>query len=325
MKILVTGASGFIGSNLTERLLKKGHELIGIDKDFEKRYLLNKVIPKEIKMEKKSLNKITDNFSMIWDDINNISSYYYVLDNVDEVYHLAASADIKISFKNPKIDFKNNVLGTNEILEMMRKKEIKKLVFSSSSAIYGECGVYPTPETVTNVRPISLYGSSKLASEVFMHVYSDLYNIKTWIFRFANVVGRHEHRGVIPDFYRKLKQNPKELEILGDGNQQKSYFDVSDCVNGLIEIPKMDGNKGSEVYNLGYETTIKVKDLADVVSDELSLSPEYKFTGGDRGWKGDIPVSILDISKALKAGWKPKYDVEKAIRRTVNYLQETLE
>lgn len=307
MRTLVTGASGFIGSNLVETLLGQGKKVIGIDIDKNKKYLLSECIDKK-------------NFEIIWDDINNIENYLNRLNDIDEVYHLAASADIRRSYEEPGIDLKNNVLGTNAVLEVIRKKEIKKLVFSSSSSIYGETKVIPTPEEVSNIKPISMYGASKLANEAFIHSYSDLYGIKAWMFRFANVVGRHEHRGVIIDFVNKLKKDSSELEILGDGNQTKSYFDVSDCVNGLINIPLKDSNTSSEIYNLGNMETIKVKKLAKVVCDELDVNPKFKYTGGDRGWKGDVPNTILSVDKALNVGWKPKYSCEEAIRRTVKYL-----
>lgn len=320
MKLLVTGASGFIGSNLVERLLKDGHKIVGIDNDYTKRHLLNKVIPKNEKMYIMQANRISDNFSMIWDDINNISKYYFALDGIDEVYHLAASADIRASYQDPTLDLKNNVQGTNVILELMRKKDIKKLIFSSSSAIYGITKETPTPENIPDIRPISMYGASKLANEAFIHAYSDLYNIKSWMFRFANVVGNHQHRGVVHDFIHKLKSNKEELEILGDGKQEKSYFDVSDCVSGLVDIPRKDNNNSVGIYNLGNTEIMNVRDLAKIVCDKLKASPMFKFTGGDRGWPGDVPSTILSIDKALAVGWKPKYSCEESIERAVDWF-----
>ena len=307
MKILVTGASGFIGSNLVEKLISDGNDVIGIDNDKEKKHLLRDVID-------------SNNFDIIWDDINNIDKYQKKLNDIEEVYHLAASADVQKSFTDPTLDLKNNVLGTNAVLELIRKKDIKKLVFSSSSSIYGVTKITPTPEDVPDIRPVSMYGASKLANEAFINAYSDLYGIKAWMFRFANVVGRHMHRGVIFDFCKKLENNDKELEILGDGNQEKSYFDASDCIDALISVPTKDKNALVEIYNLGNTETIKVMDLAKIVCDELKVSPTFKYTGGDRGWPGDTPYTILSIEKALKVGWKPKYSCEESIRRTVKYL-----
>jgi UDP-glucose 4-epimerase len=317
---LVTGAAGFIGSNLTERLLKQGHKVIGIDIDTKKRDNLK--IPETMHVIKNGVNFVSKKFTMIWDDINSIERYSEYLNDIDIVYHLAASADIRRSFTEPTLDLHNNVNGTSAVLELIRKKGIKKLVFSSSSAVYGISPVVPTPEDMPNLRPISLYGSSKLANEAFIYAYSDLYGIKAWMFRFANVVGKNEHRGVIFDLVKKLNANQKTLEILGDGNQEKSFFDVSDCVDGLIEIPKRDKNKSVEVYNLGNTKTVKIKKLAEIVCDEIGVNPKFKFTGGDRGWPGDAPFTILSIKKALKTNWKLNYDVEESIRRTVRWMFE---
>ncbi len=295
MKILVTGSSGFIGRNLVETLLEKGYSVIGIDKN--------------------KSQSMDDNFEFIHDNINYIDLYSKNFDDVDEVYHLAASADIKKSFLNTRMDLENNVVGTHSVLELMRKKDIKNLAFASSSAVYGISKEIPTPETA-ELMPINLYGASKLAGENFVDTYSEIYGIKQRTFRFAQVVGKYEHRGVIVDFFNKLQKNKNELEILGDGNQNKSYFDVSDCVNAMLLIKKVGK------YNLGNYETIKVTKLADIICDELNVKPVYKYTGGTSGWKGDTPYCILLIEKALKEGWKPKYNCEEAIRRTVRYLND---
>jgi len=320
MNTIVTGASGFIGSNLLKTLLEKGNRVIGIDKDINKYYLIEDLC--QDKLPSFGINFIDKNFNMIYDNINNIEQYAHAFSNVEIVYHLAASADIRKSFKDPMLDLENNVIGTNSVLELLRKRDIKNLVFSSSSSIYGITKVVPTPEDVPDIRPISMYGASKLANEAFISAYCDLYGIKAWVFRFANVVGRNQHRGVIFDFVKKLNDNQFELIILGDGNQEKSFFDVEDCVSGLLDIPKKDNNKSMEIYNLGNKETMKVKDLARIVCEEIGVSPEFKYTGGDRGWEGDTPYTILSIQKALKVGWKPKYDCRESIKRTVRWLFE---
>ena len=319
-KILITGNAGFIGSNLTERLLKQGNKVVGIDIDTKKRNNLK--IPDGMRIYNHDINFISKKFTMIWDDINNIERYHFALDDIDEVYHLAASADIRRSFMEPTLDLHNNVNGTSAVLELIRKKNIKKLIFSSSSAVYGIAKVTPTPEFVPDIRPISLYGASKFANEAFIHAYSDLYGIKAWMFRFANVIGKNEHRGVIFDLIKKLNTNQKTLEILGDGKQEKSFFDVEDCVSGLIGIPQKDKNKSVEIYNLGNNKTIRIKELAEIVCDEIGVKPKFKFTGGDRGWAGDAPFTILSIDKALETGWKLHYNIEESIRRTVRWMFE---
>lgn len=320
-KVLVTGAAGFIANNLIEELLKKGYCVVGMDKEFNQERQ-NLSVPNGSKIFKLSSNVISKNYTFIWDDINNINHYYYVLDNIDTVYHLAASADIRQSLTDTLLDIRNNVIGTHSILEYMRENNVKKLVFSSSSAIYGENPPIPTPEDVGNIKPISLYGASKLANEAFISAYCSLYDMKAWVFRFANVIGKYQHRGVIHDFCDKIKKKPNVLEILGNGQQRKSYFDVDDVVRALLEIPKnCPLVNTSEVFNLGNKETITIKELADIVCNEIGVKPIYTYTGGDRGWVGDAPFTVLSIKKAQKFGWKPTLNCKKAIIKTVGLMK----
>jgi UDP-glucose 4-epimerase len=308
--ILVTGSAGFIASNLCEHLLcedlvhSKNVELIGMDWDKSRKAFLIPCFKSK-------------NFSMIWDDINHIEDHMIRLRDVDTIYHLAAAADIRSSLKDTNQDLKNNTIGTHSILEFMRKKDIKNLVFSSTSSIYGIAQITPTPEDMPDIRPISQYGASKLACEAFIHSYCSLYGMRARIYRFANVLGKNMHRGVIWDFIHKLQSNPNELEILGDGRQTKSLFDVSDCIRGLVELSRSDGDRPVEIYNLGNTATTTVRRIADTVCADLGMHPTYKFSGGDRGWNGDTPYTILSIAKAQKAGWSPTYDNYDCIHRTV--------
>ncbi|MEM0466999.1 MAG: GDP-mannose 4,6-dehydratase [Candidatus Thermoplasmatota archaeon] len=308
MKYLVTGGAGFIGSNLVDTLmLEHPEKIVVIDnlrtgkKDFIKDHLTKK------------------NFTFLKNDIKRVQSFPN--ETFDWVFHLAANADIRGGIHNTKVDLEENVIGTHCVLEFMRKHDCKKLVFASSSALYGETTVLPTPENVPDIKPISFYGASKIAAEHFISSYCSTYGMQSWMFRFANVVGKRCTHGVIPDFVAKLKKNPRELEILGDGNQTKSYFDVSDCVAGLINIPRVDTWVVAEAYNLANTETIQVKDLAPIVVDEMGLkNVKYRFTGGDRGWIGDVPVTILSFEKAKKAGWRTTLSLEQTVRRTVRYL-----
>jgi len=306
MKNLVTGCVGFIGSNLVEYLLNKGIEVIGIDIDKSREHLL----PDH------------KNFTMIWDSIRYLDYYHETFKGVDTIYHLAAASDIARSSINPAYDLAENVVGTHVILETMRKRNIKNMIFTSTSVVYGEDAPRPTPESGIDFDPTSQYGASKCCVESFIHAYVHVYGIKAWIFRFGNVIGRNQHRGVIYDFLNKLKVNPKELEILGDGKQIKSYVHVSDCISAMDWIPKNDGNKGVETYNLAIHDYKNVTELADILCDELGIKPKYNYTGGDRGWVGDVPIVMLDATKALSTGWKPKLNCEEAIRRTVRELSE---
>lgn len=308
MKYLVTGGAGFIGSNLVDTLLENDPEkIVAVDnfrtgkKDFIKAQMKNKNY-KFIDMDIKKCELFPD-------------------ESFDWIFHLAANADIRGGLQNTRADLEENVIGTHSVLEFMRKKDIQNLVFASSSALYGETEIIPTPEDLPNIQPISFYGASKIAAEHFVSSYCFTYGMKSWMFRFANVVGKRSTHGVIPDFVKKLQNNPNELEILGNGLQTKSYFDVSDCVDGLINIPKADNDIVVEAYNLANDETIKVKDLAPIVVDEMGLSSvKYRFTGGDRGWVGDVPVTVLSYDKVKKLGWSTKISLEESVRRTVRYL-----
>jgi UDP-glucose 4-epimerase len=308
MKYLVTGGSGFIGSNLVDTLFEENPEKIVV---------IDNLRTGEKKFIKEHIGK--QNFQFLKKDIKHVESFPN--ESFDWVFHLAANADIRGGLKNTRVDLDENVIGTHSVLEFMRKQDIKKLVFASSSALYGETEIIPTPEDLPNIKPISFYGASKIAAEHFISSYCFTYGMQSWMFRFANVVGKRSTHGVIPDFVNKLWNNPNELEILGDGNQTKSYFDVSDCVDGLIDIPKVNKDAIVEAYNLANNETIKVKDLAPIVVDEMGLkNVKYKFTGGDRGWIGDVPITVLSFDKAKKIGWGTKISLEDAVRRTVRYL-----
>jgi len=308
MKYIITGGAGFIGSNLVDRLMENNPlKLTVIDN-----------------LRTGTANFIEDhkgkkNFEFIKKDIKRVDSFPD--ESCDWVFHLAANADVRGGVKNTRVDLEENLIGTHSVLEFMRKQDIKKLVFASSSALYGETKVIPTPEDLPDIKPISFYGASKIAAEQFISSYCFTYGMQAWMFRFANVVGKRSTHGVIPDFVNKLRKNPHELEILGDGNQTKSYFDVSDCVDGLIGVPKADKDIVVEAYNLANNETIKVKDLAPIIVDEMGLkNVKYKFTGGDRGWIGDVPITILSFEKAKKLGWSTAISLEEAVRRTVRYL-----
>ena len=298
MESLITGISGFIGSNLAINLVEKKISVVGLDKKIGNRV----------------------RYLMIENDIRNINGYHYIMKNVDRIYHLAASCDIKKSKEDTTWDLENNVVGTHCILEMMRKLDIKELIFPSTSALYGENAKRPTKEEAP-LTPISQYSASKIAAEKFIETYCHLYGLKAWVFRFGNVVGKYQHRGVIVDFINKLYNGPKELEILGDGKQIKSYVHVSDCISAMNFIPEHDNNDGFQVYNIATTDYCNVREVADIVSKGLGVKPKYHFTGGDRGWEGDIPKIELSIEKALKVGWKPKYDCKQAISKAVEELK----
>jgi len=320
MKVIITGNSGFIGSNLTENLFKNDNFVVGIDKDYSSKHRLESFLPKNVKMYMLSSNFVAKNFTMIWENINNIMRYHYCFDDADIVYHLAAASDIKKSAEDTEWDVNNNINGTHEVLEMMRKKDIPKIVFTSTSALYGENPVFPTSENEPLIAS-SLYSASKISAEHLIQAYCESYGMKGWIFRFGNVVGKNQHRGVVVDFINKLKENKETLEILGNGKQIKSYVYVSDCINAMLSIPKLDNNKKHETYNIATYDQINVDKVAEIVCENLGVRPLITYTGGKRGWKGDIPTIKLSIQKALNTGWTPKYKCKDAIKKAVEELK----
>ncbi|RLF47240.1 MAG: UDP-glucose 4-epimerase [Thermoplasmata archaeon] len=312
MKALVTGGAGFIGSHLIDALLAKGYEVACIDNFSSGRR----------EFIEKNLNKI----ELIEGDLLNRQDIKKALDNCDIVFHLAANPDVRVGAVNPKLHFDNNIIATYNLLEEMREKGIVKIAFTSSSTVYGDATVIPTPEDYGPLIPISLYGASKLAAEALICSYCHTFDMEAVIYRFANVVGPRSTHGVIYDFIKKLRANPDELEILGDGTQRKSYLYIDDCIDAMIfGIEK--AKERVEIFNIGSEDWVEVKEIADIVSQEMGLKPEYRFTGGidGRGWKGDVKFMRLDISKLKSLGWKPKYGSKEAIRMTAKWLIKEIE
>jgi len=301
MKILVTGSSGFIGTNLVEHLLNKDHQVVGYD--------LLPASPRFVK------NK---NFTQIKDDINNSANHHYDFSDIEKVYHLAASADVRLGYTDTYTDMYNNILGTHILLDMMRIYDIENLIFSSSSTVYGNAQTIPTPETEHSMSQLSLYAASKMANESYIHAYSNLFGIKAHIFRFANVVGKYQHRGVIYDFIQKLYKDPTKLHILGNGEQKKSFFHITDCIQGITEIPT---KTKPSIFNLGNTDRISIRELANIVCEELNLQPTFQVDNDLEGWPGDTRYCYLNINKALSTDWKPHYNSEEAIRKTVQEIK----
>jgi len=310
MRALVTGGAGFIGSHLVDRLLADGHSVTVID-NFScgtSRNLPSSSSLAEGRLEIAKMD-ITDAKR-----VNKIFSE----DKYDVVFHLAAQADIRKSLLGFKGDLDNNVVGTLNILEAMKKYGVNDLVFASSSAIYGEATVRPTPEDYSPIQT-SLYGASKLACEAFAEAYTEFTRIKLWAFRFTNVIGERCRRGVVGDFVRKLLKNPKELEILGDGKQSKEYLYVKDCVNGMI-TGHLQSSKKTNIFNLGVDCQTIVDEVADIVIEEMGLGNiKRKYTGGNRGWIGDNPIVELSLNKIKRLGWNTEVSSEDAIRRTARW------
>ncbi|WP_290900422.1 NAD-dependent epimerase/dehydratase family protein [Ferroglobus sp.] len=300
--ILLTGGAGFIGSHLADKLVEMGEKVRIIDN-----------------LSSGKMEYINENAEFIKGDLRNPDDVREALRGVEEVWHVAANPEVRLGEKDPKTIYENNLLATYVLLEEMRKAGIERIVFTSTSTVYGEAEVIPTPEDYKTI-PISIYGATKLGCEALISSYCHTFDMQAWIYRFANVIGKRSTHGVIYDFIQKLKKNPNELEILGDGNQTKSYIYISDCVEGIIYGLKADDQLN--IFNLGNEDWISVKRIAEIVCEELGVSPKFKFTGGRRGWKGDVPLMLLSIEKIKKLGWKPKYSSEEAVRMATRDLIE---
>jgi len=311
MKALVTGGAGFIGSHLIDELLARGYEVKCIDNfSSGKREFIEK-----------NINEI----ELIEGDLLNRNDIKKAIKGCEIVFHLAANPDVRLGAVDTKIHFDNNIVATYNLLEEMRKEGIKKIAFTSSSTVYGDAKIIPTPENYGPLIPVSLYGASKLSAEALICSYSHTFDIEAIIYRFANVVGPRSTHGVIYDFIKKLRRNPEELEILGDGKQKKSYLYIGDCINAMF-FGIEHAEQKTEIYNIGSEDWTEVTEIANIVSEEMKLHPTYKFTGGidGRGWKGDVKIMRLDISKLKSLGWKPKYNSNEAIRMTAKWLKEII-
>ncbi|MFZ2410800.1 MAG: NAD-dependent epimerase/dehydratase family protein [Candidatus Methanoperedens sp.] len=308
-KIIVTGGAGFIGSHMVDRLLSQDNEVTVIDNlssgrmDFIEKHLKN------------------PNFKFIKLDILELEKLKKAIQGADIIYHLAANPDVRLGAENTKIHLEQNIFATYNVLEAMRMNKQQNIVFTSTSTVYGEATIIPTPENYGPLVPISLYGASKLACEALITSYCHTFDMKSWIFRFANIVGERGTHGIIVDFINKLRNNPDSLEILGDGQQRKSYIHVSDCVDAILYAVK-NSHEMANIFNIGSNDTINSTEIGEIVVSEMGLKDvAFSYTGGKRGWKGDVPRMLLSIGKLQKLGWKPvhnsKSSVVSAVRSTL--------
>ena len=307
-KYFVTGGAGFVGSHLVDRLLEKAGRVTVYDNliSGKKRWI-------EHHFGKKS-------FQFIQADLLDFETLKQAMQGHETIWHLGANTDIPSGNRNTDLDLKNCIVATYNILEAMRQNAIDKLLFTSSATVYGDAPPIPLSETFGPLLPISLYGAGKLAGEGLISAYSHLFGIKAWIFRFGNVVGARMGHGVIYDFIQKLKRNPRELEILGDGNQEKNYFLVEDCIEGMLCAFQNSASQ-YDVYNLGCEASVTVTRIAEIVVEEMGLKDvKFRYTGGKRGWPGDAPVVRFNVDKMKRLGWQAKYSSEGAVREAAKRL-----
>ncbi|ELZ41222.1 NAD-dependent epimerase/dehydratase [Halorubrum californiense DSM 19288] len=299
-RVLVTGGAGLVGSHLAAALLDRGATVRVADD-----------------LSKGTRDRVPDGAEFVEADVTDPDDVARaVTDDLDIVFHFAAYTDT--NYDDDRVLFEENTEMTYNVLERMREVGVDRLAFTSSSTVYGEAP-RPTPEDFGPLEPISIYGSSKLADEALISTFAHSYGVQSWVFRFANIVGPRQRGNVIPDFIEKLDDDPTELEILGDGRQEKSYMHVSECVDAIQHVVE-NADDAYNVYNLGTRTTTSVTDIADIVSEELGADPAYAYTGGDRGWTGDVPKMRLSIAKLADLGWEPSVESDAAVRRAARQL-----
>nr|ADP09418.1 UDP-glucose 4-epimerase [uncultured marine crenarchaeote E6-3G] len=312
MKHLITGGAGFIGSHLVDYLMENGEDVLVIDDlsagDF-----------RNIERWKDS-----DNFMFVKGDLLDPESINEALAGCEVVYHLAANPEVRWWLANPEDHFKQNIEGTYNLLEAVRQDGgIDTLVFTSTSTVYGEPNIIPTPETYAPSKPISHYGASKLAAEALICSYAAMYGFMCIIYRMANVVGPRSNHGVVYDFVEKLKNDSHELEVLGDGTQSKSYLYISDCVEGMV-LGVKNSSELVSILNIGSEDRVDVLTIAEIVTEEMGLEGvKIRTTGGvdgGRGWKGDVKLMQLDMSRLRELGWHPRWRSSDAVRLTAKSL-----
>jgi len=304
---VVTGGAGFIGSHLVDTLVAQGNEVLVIDSlcAGRKETIARHLDSCKIRFLQKDL--LGDG----WQD---------AIEGADRLFHLAADPDVRQSAVNPDPTIQNNIIATYRVLEAMRKYQVPELVFTSTSTVYGDATIIPTPENYTPLEPISVYGASKLACESLISSYCHSFGMKAYNFRFANIIGSRSGHGVITDFIKKLEQNPLELEILGDGKQTKSYLEVHECVAAMLFA--VGHAKGTvNTFNVGSEDWIDVKSIAEIVVEEMHLDgTKFRFTGGERGWVGDVPRMQLAVEKIKALRWKPQLGSKESVRIAVQAM-----
>jgi UDP-glucose 4-epimerase len=307
-KALVTGAGGFIGSNLVDRLLAQGVEVTGLD-DFstgQERFLAGALKQPGFRLVHGSM---LDSWSLA-----------EAVKGCDFVFHLAANADVRFGLEHPDKDLQLNTIATFRVLEAARLAGVKGIAFSSTGSVYGESKVHPTPEDAPFPVQTSLYGASKVAGEGLLQAYAEGFGLQAYIFRFVSILGERYTHGHVFDFYKKLRQDPSRLPVLGNGRQRKSYLHVADCVDAILTVIAKAPDKVN-IYNLGTDEYCEVNDSIGWICAGLGLTPKLEYSGGERGWVGDSPFIFLDTRKVRGLGWKPKLGIQAGVVSTLEWLK----
>jgi len=308
-KCFVTGAAGFIGSNLADRLLALGHQVVGFD---------NFCTGQERFLESALRHPA---FQLIRGDLLDLDATARAMRGCELVFHLAANADVRSGTEHPRRDLELNAIATWNVLEAMRVGGIRRIAFSSTGSIYGEAAVIPTPEDCPFPVQTSLYGASKLAAEGMITAYCEAFGMQGLIFRFVSILGERYSHGHVFDFYQQLLEHPDYLRVLGDGHQRKSYLYIQDCVDAILRAVDA-AEKPVTILNLGTDEYCEVNDSAGWICERLGVRPRVEYAGGDRGWVGDNPFIFLDCSRMRALGWEPRLGIRESVLKTVDYLVE---
>ena len=307
MKVLVTGAAGFIGSHLVDRLLAAGDEVIGFDN------LSTGCVPFLEAAHR------CPRFRLVEGDLLEFDALARAMAGAELVFHLAANADVRHGPDHPRKDLEQNAVASSHVLEAMRAQGVSRIVFASTGSIYGEPEAFPTPETAPFPVQTSFYGASKVAAEGLISAYSAAFGFQAWIFRFVSILGERYTHGHVIDFYRQLLAHPDRLEVCGDGHQRKSYLYVQDCINAML-LAIERAVEPVNILNLGTDEFCEVNDSIRWITEWLGVSPTVGYAGGRRGWVGDSPFIFLDCRRMRALGWKPALTIREAIHRTLDFL-----
>ena len=312
--VFITGAAGFIGSTLIDRLLADGATVSGWD---------NFSTGQERFLENAQRNSA---FRLVRGDNLDLPALTKALKGSDFVFHLAANADIKDGWNHPKKDLEQNTIATFNVLEAMRANGVRRIAFSSTGSTYGEATLIPTPEDAPFPVQTSLYAASKVACETLLSSYAEGGQIdEAYIFRFVSILGERYTHGHVFDFYKQLVEHPDRLRVLGDGQQRKSYLYVQDCIDAMLHVTRNhtaeEARHHTQIYNLGTNEYVQVNQSIGYICAALGMKPKLEYTGGDRGWIGDNPFIFLETQKMLATGWKPKLTIEQGIIKTLRWLE----
>ena len=305
MRFFVTGGAGFVGSHLVERLVADGGEVTVFDNLTSGK---KEFIVQHLKLA---------NFQFIKGELLQLAEIKKAMRGHDVVFHLAANPDVRRGLEKTDLDLKLETFATHHLLEAMRQEDVRRIIFASSSTVYGEAPQIAVSEDYGPLLPTSLYGAGKLACEGLISAFCHVFGMQSWLFRFANIVGKRVTHGVIFDFINKLKLNPGELEILGDGRQSKPYLHVSDCVDGML-FGFRKATERVNLFNLGCDSETRVSDIARMLVAEMGLKDvKFRYTGGERGWPGDVPQVRFNVDKMKKLGWQAKFSSDEAVRQAI--------